>query len=640
MASSNVSAVTNHFPTANEGFTTTLASTILSGAATVPLNSTSGLTNGTVFVGIIEPGQAKEQTFTGTVDTGGAQITGVKWTRGTNADHTAGVTIVDYVSGTGNNMFTKGILVEHNQDGTHDEALIQSRTADTTPASGDLILTSDVSASNALKKVTLANLFATPPVTSGTMSATDWKEGVLPAQSGTITNNGNRSYDIPFASTVASLLSPGMRIRTTRTVTAPTYMGGAFNGTNHYFTKVTATSTLSTVTNNWTIMGWVEPTAYAAGYLAGRSDAAANNCFGIGMSASGQITAIVTNGGVANVRTITSYQSLPLNKKTHVAVTWTGGTVVMYLDGISIPVQAATTGGTAPTTAGTGGDWSIGRLGGFTGGGTYFGGGYLSGFGVFDAVLTASTIKSYSSQVLSGSETNCIGAWSLNNTGVNQQAAGTNDLTATNSVSYTVRSPYGTDGSGVSAGTTDYALVMKVSTTTATVQVPEGCTIPTSGGVSAVAYSTTANPYGWVADKDRWNVQLLVKASTLQAAATTGTVYNPGGLYISAPVGSFMCDYSILGGGTGSTSVDKDLYVGLSTSNSSFSTGVEAYSHAYFFNTVFVIRTTLSKSSVNLEQSAITPYYINFLFSGGGTLTNAGWQSAHASMVNLFPQGI
>jgi microcystin-dependent protein len=136
MASSNVSAVTSHFPTANEGFTTTLSSTILSGATTVPLNSTSGLTNGTVFVGIIEPGQAKEQTFTGIVDTGGAQITGVKWTRGTNADHTAGVTIVDYVSGTGNNMFTKGLLVSHDQDGT-----LKAGAVDDTAVLADAIIT-------------------------------------------------------------------------------------------------------------------------------------------------------------------------------------------------------------------------------------------------------------------------------------------------------------------------------------------------------------------------------------------------------------------------------------------------------------------------------------------------------------------
>lgn len=116
---SDVSAVTNHFSTSNEGFSTTLASPITAGAATVPLAVTTGLTNGSIFVGVIEPGGSKQQVFTGTVSTGSTSITGVKWTRGTNADHAAGVTVVDYVTGTDHNMMTKGMLVEHKQSGAH-----------------------------------------------------------------------------------------------------------------------------------------------------------------------------------------------------------------------------------------------------------------------------------------------------------------------------------------------------------------------------------------------------------------------------------------------------------------------------------------------------------------------------------------
>lgn len=108
----------NFFSTANEGFVTTLGSSILSGATTVPLNGVSGLTNGSIFVGIIEPGLTKQQVFTGVVDTAGVQITSVVWTRGTNAAHSTGVTIVDYVTGTHHNMTTTGILKHANQDGT------------------------------------------------------------------------------------------------------------------------------------------------------------------------------------------------------------------------------------------------------------------------------------------------------------------------------------------------------------------------------------------------------------------------------------------------------------------------------------------------------------------------------------------
>src|SRR4051812_26308812 len=96
MSFSDVSTVVKHFATANEGFTTTTNGQVLSGATTVGLNSVAGLTDGSVFVGVIEPAGTKEQVFTGTVDTGGAQITGVIWTKGTNVTHSTGVSVVDY----------------------------------------------------------------------------------------------------------------------------------------------------------------------------------------------------------------------------------------------------------------------------------------------------------------------------------------------------------------------------------------------------------------------------------------------------------------------------------------------------------------------------------------------------------------
>lgn len=123
---SNVSSVTNFFSTANEGFATTLGNTISAGATTVPLAGTSGLTNGSIFVGIIEPGQANQQVFTGTVNVSGSSITSVVWTRGTNNSHIAGVVIVDYVTGTDWNMMTTGILKFASQTGTLLPAAVQA----------------------------------------------------------------------------------------------------------------------------------------------------------------------------------------------------------------------------------------------------------------------------------------------------------------------------------------------------------------------------------------------------------------------------------------------------------------------------------------------------------------------------------
>lgn len=153
---SDVSSVTNFFSTANEGFTTTLSSTISAGATTVPLNNTAGLVDGTVFVGIIEPGATAQQVFTGVVNLGSAQISNVAWTRGANVGHASGVTIVDYVTGTGHNMLSAGILKHANQDGTLKNGVVSTASL----ASG--AVTSDKIADGTIATADLADGAVTP----------------------------------------------------------------------------------------------------------------------------------------------------------------------------------------------------------------------------------------------------------------------------------------------------------------------------------------------------------------------------------------------------------------------------------------------------------------------------------------------
>lgn len=238
MASSDTSAVTKYFSTAAEGFTTTLSSTISASATSVGLNSTSGLTNGAVFVGIIEPGQTAQQTFTGTVDVGGSQITNVVWVRGVNVGHAGGVTIVDYVSGASHSMMTTGILKQHTQAGVHTGITTDTisttgngtiggtlgvtgaatLTGGTVLPAGD-IGTADVAAAaiTAAKMVngqvyrhqgdgstTLGN----PGTTTKDLSATDVK-----IQTGRATGNGNNSdtnitFPVAFTNTPAIIATP------------------------------------------------------------------------------------------------------------------------------------------------------------------------------------------------------------------------------------------------------------------------------------------------------------------------------------------------------------------------------------------------------------------------------------------------
>lgn len=185
MASSDVSSVTNYFSTAHEGFSTTITSQVLASATTVPLASVSGLTNGDIFVGIIEPGETKEQTFTGTVDTSGTQITGVVWTRGTDVDHASGVTVVDYVTGTGHNMTTTGLLVDHTQTGKHVPSAIydpNNTTLETLKFSG---------VSSAINEVTVKNAAVGDPVeVQATGGDTDIDLALTPKGDGVVKADG------------------------------------------------------------------------------------------------------------------------------------------------------------------------------------------------------------------------------------------------------------------------------------------------------------------------------------------------------------------------------------------------------------------------------------------------------------------
>ena len=482
-----------------------------------------------------------------------------------------------------------------------------------------------------LAVVTVANGFSTitnsvirdrrTQTTIGATSAspdTFWTTGGLPAVS-SVTENGNRSADITFASTVASILTPGMRLRTSRTVAAPTYMGGAFNGTNHYFTKVTCTSTLSTVTDNFTIMGFVEPTTYAFGYITGRTDATQTTGFFMRMAATGQIEVGVFNAGVGNYRFISTYQSLPLNKKTHVAASWASGTVVIYFDGVSVPVTAATTSGTNPTAASAAAaDFSIGRNGASNA--SYFTG-YLSGFGVFNAVLSAATIRSYKNQVLSGSETNCIGAWSLNNTGVNQQAAGTNDLTATNSVGYTARSPYCTDANGTASGTYDWAIVTKVATTVATVQYPEGNAIPTSGGISTVDYSGVEAPFGMPVTTGRWEVTAVYGATSGTVSISSLNQWFSMNSQLTIPVGDWQAEYQMTVLFNGATNIQEGstLLAPATPTNATRTYDLTAGFYQAGATAAFLKQTFRKSASVSLSAATAYLFYVEVITNSGAT---------------------
>lgn len=569
---------TNFFATPNEGFTTTTSAPVDSSSATVvPFNSVSGLTNGSIFTGLIDPGNAKERAFTGVVDTGGSQITSVKFTTGTNATHTTGATIVDYVTGTHFGAMTKGILIHSDQDGT-----LKSGAVDVTAVLADSIVTKDK----------LSTAFELEHDTGWNLSYA----GTTLAAPNTITNNGNRSYDVVFNSVdYTNFLSAGQRLRLTRTVSAPTQCADLESGSSQSFTVTNAVG-LATGTT-WTWKAKIKLESYAAGVIGAIDDG--TNVMQMSLNSSGQL--FILGGTFAANDTVNSYQSVPLGRWVDVTASITIGTPTgeIRFDDVVVPSVVTASAATTMTISGDE-EIYIGR----NSAGSYFDG-KICQVALFNAVISDATLKTYSGQTMTGSETSCEGFWSLNGVLTDSSANGNTLVAGGGAVATNVDSPFG----NYLGGTLEYAIITKTAfstNTTLTVQVPEGCAIPTSGGVSAVAYSTQRTPYLFPADSGRWSVESLYQAAMAGSlvAATYGQFV---GTQLTVPVGSWNLGYAVDVSGSKTTASQIDGYIALSTSTTAISD--KEFERNWGNNDVFVTRSAINVSRPKVITSA-TSYYL------------------------------
>lgn len=368
----------------------------------------------------------------------------------------------------------------------------------------------------------------------------------------TVTYNGNRSYDLVFNSNdLTSYISAGMRLRTTRTAAAPNQCT-SLNGTTQYFSKTSPAG--MTFTNNFVVSAWIKLNNYpaSAGAIVSRFDG--TNGYQMTVNSSGQLTVTAFKGGAGNGFNVISYQSVPLNKWVHVAVqtdmtSTTNSATVNYvmIDGVDVPAQC-TRAGTNPTDFTQAGSLLVGATNSTTP--ASFFPGKIAQAAIFNAKVTQSTIRGYYSQGLVGTETSLISAYSLSNSVNDLNTTNANNLTANGSATTTnADSPFGGQADGTISTTLDYAIIQKASfstNTTLTVQVPEGCTIPTTGGVSAVSYSIQKAPYQMPVQEDKWTIQYLQYVglsfggthNTWNAGTTTATT-------ITMPVGSWTGGYQV-----------------------------------------------------------------------------------------------
>lgn len=353
----------------------------------------------------------------------------------------------------------------------------------------------------------------------------------------TITYNSNRSYDLVFNSTdLTSTISNGMRLKLSRLVSAPTRCT-SLNGTNQYYSKSSPAGT--TFTDDFVVSAWVKLSSYpsADSGVVSRYNGTSGWIFYI--DTSGRVVLGGYNGGAGNNSKVISSQSIPLNKWVHIAAqldmsSFTATTTTSYImfDGLDTPASVSRT-GTNPTALVQAGNLEIG---------SFNAGGFLPGkiaqVAYFNAKVTQATIRTYISQGLAGTETSLVSAYSFDNS-INDLSSNANNLTANNSaVATNSDSPFAQDDSGTPTGSTDVAIITKKAfstNTTLTVQVPEGCTIPTSGGVSAVAYSVQSTPFGFIKDPAKWTVTSISTTERSTASTSLATLTET----LVVPIGCF-----------------------------------------------------------------------------------------------------
>lgn len=250
------------------------------------------------------------------------------------------------------------------------------------------------------------------------------------------------------------------------------------------------------------------------------------------------------NGGVSNFSTVTSYQSIPLGKWVHLAAqldmssfTATSTTSYIMIDGVGVPVSIAR-GGSNPTAIVQAGDLNIGAANGSS----PFNG-KIAQVAVYSAKVTQADHLARMNQGLTGSETSLVSAYSLSNS-LEDLTANNNDLTANGSATTTnADSPFCDYGK---TNDTDFGVIMAKSfstDSTLTVQVPEGCTIPTSGGIDNISYSTQDVPYGFPRAGGRWRLEVISNVQFTQTSPTINTWYNRHNILI--PTGEWFAGYEL-----------------------------------------------------------------------------------------------
>lgn len=145
--------------------------------------------------------------------------------------------------------------------------------------------------------------------------------------------------------------------------------------------------------------------------------------------------------------------------------------------------------------------------------------------------------------------------------------------TVTCSGDYTYTIPVGARITLIHSGATKYFIVVKTSysspNTTFTLYGGTDYTLA-AGAITNPYYSIAKAPVGFPLDPAKWTVLLTDSTDRHQSNPVKDTIYNPGSLSISLPIGIWNISFQVILVCAASSGTRTDVYGGLSSSLSSF----------------------------------------------------------------------
>ena len=461
---------------------------------------------------------------------------------------------------------------------------------------------------------TLANkTFTSPTVNTPTVKQWDgWQKDTSGITYTYNANNGNKEFVLTPSADPTGFLSPGMRFKHTRHTVPPTQCMAFTAASSQYATKASPTGI--TFTSAWTTEAWIYILSYGDYAIESRYDGTQGWRFAV--NSSGQLYTQYLASGANHVWT--TYQSIPLKRWVHVAITHTlsGPTITTYINGVSVPNSQTTNTGTQSMTQG--GALQIGAFNGAN-----FFDGYIAEARVWSAAQSAASIQANMAINLTGTETNLVALFKGNGN-FNDGTSNANNLTATNgAIATQAANPF---------NAIEYAFITKVASGAVTVFCGTDYTIP-NDTLDSPAYSTQKAPYGFPAGREKWHISCM----NIAPATTTGTsgtwVAISGAPQMTVPTGSWILGYK----GTASVKVTgATSYIAmvatLSTSSSA-ETDKRFTTHAGTDtgSTNVISHYSELSASGGVTLSSATLYYLLYQPQTGGTLAS-GTQGFGASV--------